>query len=587
MNRLEIPGYYYDEDKKKYFKIEASRTAPISAAWSASSVKRRQLETHEAEARRKRLARDAGRIRRARILHEPLAGGCFLRREIGQQQKQAYSPSLEDARRESWAQGLRNKGDIRLWPDLGDAAGAGVTLMYIGGQDERSGLGVCYAALDDDSLMSSYIPRNDRDEIDFREAAVKYRNTDFKPTAETTHTPQLSSLKYHAPSHKMLVTSRQPGHPAGIGIFTPRLQMPGDGDDPSLLPLWRLGDDSSFTVFGGLPSAFKGAVVNTCAPAPASSRFICVAGTNMGIFTHHEQHDRTRLCWLTSFPPNHNAGKPYRQRRGGGTTHDDHRTFIPDDFYMKESHGEIFALDFLAQNPADVIIAAGRSRDICLIDTRCPEDEWTYIQHNSSVAHVRSVGNYEVLAAGPRSSMAIYDVRYNRYSPYQNNNRSTYTSSGGPSAGSSSAGSARRNHHQHRRAKDGSNRSSKLLPAVAKSSAVPVVEFPEYKNDPYLLHIGFDVLDHKDGGIVAAAHDDGAVGLYSLKSGRRLRVPAFDDKHNTGGGNNSVVKSLMFQTMPGDVHPSLFIGRGTKIEKFSFGRAFKRKGGGVVEGLED
>lgn len=74
-NRLEIPGYYYgtptppaslpyhhpadtptDESKAKYFKIQASHTAPASSPYSSELVKRRRLEDTkllEAETARK------------------------------------------------------------------------------------------------------------------------------------------------------------------------------------------------------------------------------------------------------------------------------------------------------------------------------------------------------------------------------------------------------------------------------------------------------------------------------------------------------------------------------------------------------
>ncbi|KAG7294289.1 hypothetical protein NEMBOFW57_004360 [Staphylotrichum longicolle] len=39
MNR-EIPGFYYDTVKRKYFRIEDAGTAPAQAAWSARNVKR-------------------------------------------------------------------------------------------------------------------------------------------------------------------------------------------------------------------------------------------------------------------------------------------------------------------------------------------------------------------------------------------------------------------------------------------------------------------------------------------------------------------------------------------------------------------
>ncbi|KAI5368209.1 putative WD40/YVTN repeat-like-containing domain superfamily [Septoria linicola] len=44
MNRGAIPGFYYDEEKKKYFKITANYAAPVNAKYSKSNVKREEQE---------------------------------------------------------------------------------------------------------------------------------------------------------------------------------------------------------------------------------------------------------------------------------------------------------------------------------------------------------------------------------------------------------------------------------------------------------------------------------------------------------------------------------------------------------------
>ncbi len=71
-----------DKEKKKYFKIQASGSAPASSAYSNQDVKRRKLlDEREAAATREK-KRQKGRIRHPRILEEPLASG-ILRRECG------------------------------------------------------------------------------------------------------------------------------------------------------------------------------------------------------------------------------------------------------------------------------------------------------------------------------------------------------------------------------------------------------------------------------------------------------------------------------------------------------------------------
>ena len=81
-NLIDLLDYSPDPQKKRYFKIEANKTAPRNAPWSADSVKRRKIESHEADLARKRVEQTKGRVKRARVLAEPLSGG-FLLRETG------------------------------------------------------------------------------------------------------------------------------------------------------------------------------------------------------------------------------------------------------------------------------------------------------------------------------------------------------------------------------------------------------------------------------------------------------------------------------------------------------------------------
>ncbi len=116
----------------------------------------------------------------------------------------------------------------------------------------------------------------------------------------------------------------------------------------------------------------------------------------------------------------------------------------------------------------------------------------------------------------------------------------------------------------------------------------PLVTFPEYKNDAHVYEIGLDVLLDRGTythGAVAAAHDDGRVGLYSLYDGSRLRSPVLDAINVSVAGvgtgtrfgsgaaaeGGGVVKTLMFSEMPGDSNVSLFIGEGGTVKKYSLG----------------
>lgn len=172
---------------------------------------------------------------------------------------------------------------------------------------------------------------------------------------------------------------------------------------------------------------------------------------------------------------------------------------------------EIFSLDFLAGNH-NVIFAGGRSNRISMMDLRTSPDEWDTVRHKSSVGHLRSVNEHHLLAAGPRGAMSIYDLRFRKARP-----------------------------HGHR----------------------PLLTFPGFRNGAH-MHFGLDV--EPSLGIVAAAHDDGHVGVYSLRSGKRLACPPVDRVATRG-----VVRGVMFQTLPRDRNPSLFLGIGPNVCKYSFG----------------
>lgn len=51
--------------------------------------------------------------------------------------------------------------------------------------------------------------------------------------------PQMSSIKYHKPSHKILLTSREPDHSCGLYFFSPPLSAPDDDR-----PHWLLGESA-------------------------------------------------------------------------------------------------------------------------------------------------------------------------------------------------------------------------------------------------------------------------------------------------------------------------------------------------------
>ncbi|KAK0639321.1 hypothetical protein B0T16DRAFT_450059 [Cercophora newfieldiana] len=429
MNR-EIPGYYYDEEKKKYFKIERTRTAPEGAAWSKENVKRRKIEEEKKEGEKRRQER-------MRIVKRSRLGG-----------------------------------------HLGKAMGIA-------------------SVFGEDTLVSSYVPRDEDDAVNFDGVWGKYPGWMTRAKSEPLPFPQASSMACHEPSWHMFFTSRRPTRSIMLGSCKPWL-LPRPPDRYS-----------RFTTIESNHAHFhREGWSNTVAAAPASSNLTCLVGTSSGVI---QLHPNSALTWLTPKPT--------------GTLSLQHSHLKP---AARAARGEIFSLDFLPSNPSDVLLVGGRFRHICLLDRRAPEEEWISVKHTSSIAHVKAVGPYEVLAAGPQSAMAVYDVRW--------------MGAGGPRKKS-----------------------------WAANGAKPVVEFPGYQNEAH-LHIGLDVLRAPGYGmgVVAAAHDDGRVALFALRDGSRLRSPAVDGINYGAGGR--VVASAKFGMLPGDRHPSLFVGEAAAVGKYSFGR---------------
>lgn len=213
---------------------------------------------------------------------------------------------------------------------------------------------------------------------------------------------------------------------------------------------------------------------------------------------------------------------------------------------------EMLAVDYLGQQHGDVALAGGRSGRVYLVDTRQPTRQWDWLLHDAPAVRLRSLGQHEVLVAGVGDKMAMYDIRHRRTAAL--------------------SGLARGRQAKRQR-----------VEATADHGAtVPLVRFPEYRNDG-LLRFGFDVCTEY--GVVACglgsawdAEVQKGVGLFSLRTGLRLRAPGLDRvraKH--------AVRGLAFQTLPGDDHPSVFVGVGGEIEVLTFGTEQDAQGVDVEE----
>ena len=138
MNLGAIPGYYWDADKRKYFKITANHASPAGAKHAKSNVKK---EERDAKKRKIDLRRTDQRLKqtvhRSRISQDALLAGTGVARELG---NHPATRSLED-RDASFLHHLHPTrtiptGDLLAFPDftlldvqpLGASGLAGVAL---------------------------------------------------------------------------------------------------------------------------------------------------------------------------------------------------------------------------------------------------------------------------------------------------------------------------------------------------------------------------------------------------------------------------------------------------------------------------
>ncbi|KAK4222406.1 WD repeat-containing protein 21 [Podospora fimiseda] len=478
MNR-EIPGFYYDSAKRKYFKIEDNKTAPEGASWSRGAVKRRALEKSEEEERKRKESRFGEGVRRAR-----LSIGDFTGVGVSDSRRRE-----EDLPLKVWASGLREKGQKTLW-DVSFLSDEGVSDegvmegMWVGPQEDDEGAdGVCFASWSESAWMfCKGVFRDGDDRITERDTSIRNWGFDIERLGA------IVSIKFHTFSQTSIVT----------GSSRVIVKQPDDNS--------RLSGGDPY--YPGLSYEIPNAEVHCCEISKLSNpnNVDAIFGSTRGLF-YYQNYGIHELVPVTRSTL---KKIPFHQR--------------------PPFWGDILSVDYLKQQDHNIILAGTRSGHICLIDRRTSPKEWesNIFRHKSSVAHVKSLLNspHEVLAAGPSSAMAIYDIRFLRRQKQ-----------------------AEQNHH-----------------CPWNQTTLPIVNFPEYRNEAH-IKTGLDILtDPGYGcGLVATAHDDCTIGVYSLRDGSRL--PAGDvDKIKA----QAVIRSLMWQKLPGDIHPSLFVGLGPRIKKYSF-----------------
>ena len=104
MPPTELPGYYYDEIKKKYFKIQENHLAPPSSAYSRGAIERNAVLTL---ARKQKQDREQLE-REQTIQHSKVLKHSSLGREIG------CRKTGTGVRWDAWAKGLKRREALQV-----------------------------------------------------------------------------------------------------------------------------------------------------------------------------------------------------------------------------------------------------------------------------------------------------------------------------------------------------------------------------------------------------------------------------------------------------------------------------------------
>ncbi|PBP23961.1 myocyte-specific enhancer factor 2d [Diplocarpon rosae] len=358
----DIPGYYFDQEKNKYFKIQPQ--GPTSSAYSGRDVKRRKLRDEKELAVRKEKQRQAGRIQRSKFLGDPLIGGVFTR-EYG------YS-GFDPAR--IVAVGLVRCGTL-CTKYLGATNIIGpmrpqqsVPLFTIDRQPDygSSVVRIHYAQESRFRTIRTAVGTLNRFSVIGRD------NTCEDYSAYYTHEGEPTSITENESSHQIAVTRSSGSLIDGIDIHFDPKEI-GYHGNAITISMTRPGYARSNCIY-----------MYSSTAAPPSSSLLFAFGSSEGILaTDKEAHNTT---WLTP--------KPSKDP----TQSDD-----------------LFALAFVTSSPS-VLLSGGRKGLLKITDLRVPVfglDADTII-HSSTITHIQVLDTHRIIVNGLDSSLCQYDMRFRK-----------------------------------------------------------------------------------------------------------------------------------------------------------------------------
>ncbi|KAF2416080.1 hypothetical protein EJ08DRAFT_666761 [Tothia fuscella] len=459
MEGRHLPGFYWDIDKKKYFKLQPGRLAPTGSKYTLENV---QKEREESRKRK----RDEGRAKERqqylsqtnKALRTPSIVGTGVTCETGLKR----IDEMTNIRAQAFIRGLEQHTSLNLKKDATNLDGilpirAEYEILSFDYDKETKGLilGITKKAPELDSLVS--VMPNDNSTWPTWFAP--------NPAGDVTNRTHYSIAKLRSMMHFQSTISSTQLTPSRTLVTT----STGSRYSPTI-HLTQLLDPtnaaSSQPLDAGVSTLLRPPNVNTIwtsAPNPYSTystESIAIGSSNgISILTNESG------TWRSSAPV--------------------------------ETHSDVLALDWLSANT----LAAGlRDATVMLYDARS-RGSVKRLRHKGAVTGIKRADHESrVVVAGLGNEMGVYDLRMLRDVLV-------------------SHAAAKLSHSSKKKGKKRGRGPKEHIDMFGRDTAQSVVRF-EYDNE-FLYPLGFDV--HADLGLVAAGEKDGHVQVWSLRTGERVR----------------------------------------------------------------
>ncbi|CAG8979081.1 hypothetical protein HYALB_00000210 [Hymenoscyphus albidus] len=347
-----IPGYYFDVEKNRYFKEQ--KGAPAEKAFSSHDIKRRKLRDEYSS-----LSDASANSRRAKIIETSISGG-FLSRELGL----GNHPKVP----EIFAAGLKPSRNVYEFDSSLEVDDAVFDVEYRENKTVAGSATVECRIAYNSGMVRSYW----RDQVSRFDFKMGRRSSTYLHGHDGTP----SSMSSNEECSRHLTTVMTDNGLAGMVIIS--LRGPNREQTEDQHPIMMAGPGNS-----------RGNHTNVFSSAPANNNpsiyFAC--GTSHGILSIDKNLSPS---WIT----------PSKD---------------PDTGRVPEScPKDIFALQFLSEAPS-VLLSGGREGLLQISDMRVPhpfQDNIDYIYHPSTIAHIKQLDTHRIIVAGLNSSLCQYDLRY-------------------------------------------------------------------------------------------------------------------------------------------------------------------------------